>query len=380
MPIIITLLGISFLILIHELGHYLLARMVGMRASKFSIGFGPAIVKMESEETVFQIGLFPIGGYVQLSGLTNLESDEESGVGELFDGRDYADRPIWQRFLVIAAGPLFNFGFAVVAYAFLFGSFNAVTYDWQRTPTLVIKNVDGPAAASGLRPSDVILRVNDEPLRGFGHLRKLVGASEGETIRLTVARSPDGNPPPVKEGATEVDGLLAAQPVVPASWARQTVAIQGEKTPRGIRLGIEPHVMRFGTESWWSALKLGVTETWLVTLKICDLLADKVRGSDDVEFASIVKITSVGADTVRMGAEWFLNLLALLSVNLGLLNLLPIPALDGGRLVFIGIEAISRQAVTKKIEAVVHGVGMLLILSFIVVIMLKEILELFQGG
>ena len=373
-------LGISFLILIHELGHYLLARLVGMRASKFSIGFGPAIVKLESEETVFQIGLFPIGGYVQLSGLTNLESDEDEPVGELFDGRDYGDRPIWQRFLVIAAGPLFNFGFAIVAYAFLFGSFNAVTYDWQRTPTLVVKNVDGPAEAAGLRPSDVILRLNDQPLRGFGHLRKLIGESDGKTIRLTIARSPDGSPPPVKESTTEVDGLLAAQPVVPASWARQTVAIQGEKTPRGIRLGIEPHVMRFGTEDWFAALKLGVMETWLVTTRICEMLVEKVKGSDEVEFASIVKITSVGADTVRMGAEWFLNLLALLSVNLGLLNLLPIPALDGGRLVFIGIEAISRQAVPKKIEAIVHGVGMLLILGFIVVVMLKEVVELFQGG
>ena len=377
MPIIITLLGISFLILVHEFGHYLLARMVGMRASKFSVGFGPSVLKIEGKDTVFQLGLFPVGGYVQLSGLNNMESDDDDQVGELFDGRDYADRPIWQRFLVIAAGPLFNFAFAVIAYALLFGSFNAVTYDWKRSPTLVIKNVSGPAKEAGLRSEDVMLSLNGESLKGFGHLRDLVGQSNGAAIRIEVARSPDGKPPPVKRSETELEGLFAARPIVPASWARQTVTVSGETTPKGVRLGIEPHVMRFGTESWWTAFTLGVAETWTVTKRVCELLGDKLRGSDEVEFASIVKITTVGADTVRMGAEWFLNLLALLSVNLGLLNLLPIPALDGGRLVFIGIEAVSRRAVPRKIEAVVHGVGMLLLMGFIVFIMLKEILDLF---
>ncbi len=348
-----------------------------MRASKFSVGFGPAVLKIEGEETVFQLGLFPVGGYVQLSGLTNMESDSEDQVGELFDGRDYGERPIWQRFLVIAAGPLFNFAFAIVAYAVLFGSFNAVTYDWKRSPTLVIKAVSGPAEESGLRAEDVILSINGTSLKGFGHLRDLVGQSDGQAMRIQVARSPDGQPPPKRRVETELDGLFAAQPVVPSSWARRTITVAAEKTPKGIRLGIEPHVMRFGTDSWWSAITLGVAETWTVTKRVCELLGDKVRGSDEVEFASIVKITTVGADTVRMGAEWFLNLLALLSVNLGLLNLLPIPALDGGRLVFIGIEAVSRRAVPRKIEAVVHGLGMLLIMGFIVVIMLKEILELF---
>ena len=141
MAIIVAILGFNLLIIVHELGHYLLAKAVGMKASKFSVGFGPAIFRVHGKETVFQFALIPVGGYVQLAGMGG---GQESDVGQVIsaqsDPRDYDRRPLWQRALVISAGPIFNFIFAIVTYAILFGSSQAVAFEWKRKATKGIYN------------------------------------------------------------------------------------------------------------------------------------------------------------------------------------------------------------------------------------------------
>ncbi len=367
--------------MVHELGHFLVARAVGMRASKFSIGFGPPVIKVETEETTYQLCLFPIGGYVQLSGLTKLESEQERSLGELFDEQNYSDRSVWERAAVISAGPLFNFLFAVLVYMGLFGSFSAIAYDWQRSPTLVIETVEGPAKKAGIRAGDVLLKVNGEALTGFGHFTRLVGRSGGEKIRLEVARSPDGRPPPVERSRTAIDRLMTAHYVVPSAWARQTIELAGDVETKNqvtyVRLGISPQIQSFGAGSWVDAGVLGVRETAVVTARIGTVLWNWIRGTQEAEFASIVKMTTIGADAAQRGAAYFLTLLALLSINLGLLNLLPIPALDGGRLVFVAIEAVSGRPVPRSLEAFVHAMGMLVIMAFVIILVTKEVVDLF---
>ena len=405
MAIIIAILGFNLLIIVHELGHYLLAKAVGMRASKFSIGFGPSIFRIHGKETVFQFALIPVGGYVQLAGMG---AAQEGDIGHVLstqsDPRDYDRRPLWQRALVVSAGPLFNFAFAIITYSILFGSSQAVAFEWKRKATTVVRDVSGAAEKAGVKRYDVIEKINGQTVRSFTHLRELIGKHGGQPMQVLVARSPDGQPPPFERinlekhynqqaerlGEAKVKGLLGEdylerhrglvrlEPSPPSDWSRITLELTAEKTEKGFRMGIVPEVARLGADSVSSAITLGVKETWTVTATILKTLFKWAQGKEEAQVASVVKITEIGADTVKMGSEWFLSLLAILSINLGLLNLLPFPALDGGRLVFIGIEAISRRPVPKKFEMVVHAIGMVLLMTLMAVVIAREIAEKFQ--
>ena len=174
-----------------------------MRASKFSIGFGPSIFKFHGKETVFQLALFPVGGYVQLAGMgAAQESDVSQMITAQADPRDYGERPLWQRALVVSAGPIFNFIFAILMYAALFGSSQAIAYEWKREATPMIREVSGAAEAAGLQPLDVIESINGQDIASFGQLRK-IGEQGAGILQITVARSPDGRAPPVQRIRTE---------------------------------------------------------------------------------------------------------------------------------------------------------------------------------
>lgn len=385
MPIIIAILGFSLLIVVHELGHFIAARLVGMRVIKFSIGFGPAIVRVKGKETIYQLAAFPIGGYVQVAGLGAASEGEEFQVFErgeqwLKDGaRNYEARPLWQRALFVGAGPGFNFVFAVLLFAGLFAAGLAVTTDFKRTASLVVKEVaaDKPAALAGLLPGDVIERIDGEPVRTFAALKRKVGASEGRPLRLTVARSPDGAPVPLSRKVREDDGLVLMWPDPPESWTRVELSIAPEETDRGYLLGLSPEPIRFAADGASDALTLGARETWVVTAATFGALRKWLAGSDEAQLGSVVKITKIGADTVKMGSEWFLTLMAVLSVNLGLLNMLPVPGLDGGRMMFILVEAVARRPVPPRFEVAIHAVGLLFLFGLVAVVVARDVAEIF---
>ncbi len=380
MSIVVAIIGFSFLILIHELGHYLAARAVGMRARKFSVGFGPAIVRVETKETVFQLAAIPIGGYVQVDGLAGSnEANPYDDLGATLENNSQPQerRPLWQRALVVSAGPAFNFGLAVLLYAGLYGSFNAVAYEWKREATTTIKEVSEPALTAGIKTHDTIESINGKRILTFKQLKRAIGENGGAPLTVVVARSPTGDTPPTRQIETEQEGLILAWPTPPVHWSRETITIIPAKTGKGHRIGVVPEFARFGSPDLAAATQLAMLETWAVTKKILITLGELFQGSEDAQVASVVKITEVGADSVKMGSEWFLSLLALLSINLGLLNLLPLPALDGGRLAFIGIEAIARKPVPPRVEVWVHGIGMLALMALMVVVMAKEIAEKF---
>ncbi len=380
MSIVVAIIGFNFLILIHELGHYLAARAVGMRAKKFSVGFGPAIIRVETEETLFQFAAIPVGGYVQVEGLTG--SNETNPYDDLADELDVdldalPRHALWKRALVVAAGPIFNFILAVLLYAGLFGSFNAVAYEWKREATTTIKEVSAPASSAGILAGDTIEKINGKAILTFNQLKQAIGANGDAPMTVIVARPPEGERAPARYIETEQPGLVLAWPNPPAGWTRHTIVVTPEKTPKGYRRGVVPEFARFGADGFGAATSLAVAETWAVTYKILLTLVELFEGSEDAQVASVIKITEVGADSVKMGSEWFMSLLALLSINLGLLNLLPLPALDGGRLAFIGAEAIARKPVPARIEVWIHAVGMIILMGLMIVIMAKEIAEKF---
>ena len=377
MSLVLFIVGFNVLILVHELGHYAVARLFGMNATRFSIGFGPALIRIRGRHTTFQFALIPFGGYVQIEGLTRDRSTPSKGFVRDSSTMAMHTFPPWQRGMVMLAGPLANFALAIVTYSLLFGSSQAVTYDWRHEGTNVIRAVTGVAAAAGMKPYDAIESINGRTVRTFAEMKRIVGETAGNTLRVTIRRSPDGSPPPMKRAVDEKTGLTILYPDIPSHWPTHVLEMQAEKTPRGYVIGVSPDVMRFGSESWVGALKLGLVETWAIVRGMVRIVGKWFEGTEPVQLASVVKMADTGADTLKMGLEWFISFMAILSINLGVINLFPLPALDGGRLLFVIIEGVSRRAVPRRIESIIHGVGMLFLMVLMVVIVVKEIIEKF---
>lgn len=384
MSLVITIIGLSLLVVVHELGHFLAARAVGMRVVKFSIGFGPAVVRYRGPETVYQLAAIPIGGYVQVEGLGGgSEGDELSAIVDRKslsgNTRSYESRPLWQRTLFVAAGSTFNFVFAFAVFFGLFAASAGTTYGFKKDATLVVDQVKPGtgAAEAGVLPGDVIERIDGEPVYRFGVLLQAVGESEGRPLRLTLARPPEGAEMPIVWQPYGDDGLLAAMPAPADDWARVVVEVTPRQSKKGYRLGISTRARTFGAEDLGAATVLAWNETVAVTGFILEGIGKLFQGSDEVQLGSVVKMAQLGADQVDMGWGWFLPFLAFISANLGLLNLLPIPGLDGGRLMFIAVEAIARRPVPPRFEIVVHAVGLLFLFGLIGFVLFRDIAEIF---
>lgn len=365
-----SILAFNLLIVLHEAGHYLLAKATGMTVHRFSVGIGPPIVQIRGKETVFQVGLFPVGGFVQVKGM----NAREDGA---FDRDSYLGASLWKRAAMVFAGPAFNWLGAVAIFMGLLLTANMML---QPTPTVSEVKADGPAAAAGLLPGDTIVEIDGTPVDSFEEIREATGASGGAPLQITVIRPPEGVAVPVADLPSDrfVEGTRARGPVPDPAWARHTLEVTPEKSPRGWLIGIVPDQSRFGVESPLQAGTLAWAQTWHITERMVSGLWKVIVGEEEAQLASVVKITEYGADALQTGfQDRFLQFIALLSVNLFLLNLLPVPPLDGGRLVFIGLEAIARRPVPRHIETLVNGVGMVLLLGLIVVVTVGDVASYF---
>ena len=443
MSVLIAILGFGFLIFVHELGHFLFARLTGMTVEVFSIGFGPSLYSVQRGDTVYQLALLPFGGYVRVKGLAprddapregaapartlsdverewGLEegsfeaSDElkERLAGGGREGREeqepreedaagsYQSKPLWARALMVGGGPLFNVLFTIAAFWGLLATGQALSVLEVRSPSLTFKEVGGAAAAAGVRAGDVLLAIDNEPVSSFSELKRRTVGSEGREMLLSLARPPAGAAAPVTEEPV-VDLCLRAGSALSAAtgeeraaecarfegvtryrrgagdeWERLTIAVTPEQRGGAYLLGLTPELDRFGGDGVGRSLSLAARESGGLMESMYQQLAGALRGTEQVEVASVVKITAISADTVKMGNEWFINFLAFLSLNLAVLNLLPFPALDGGRLIFLLIEAVSRRPVPPRVELLVHAFGVVLLVTLTLWVTMKDILSL----
>jgi len=349
--------------------------MFGMRASKFSIGFGPALVRFHGKNTLFQFALIPFGGYVQLEGLTREKSRFSDRIGDS-TGPGFDAFPSWQRAAVMLAGPMANFLIAVVTYAILFSSTQSVHYQWTRKDTNAVQAVTGRAEEAGLLPKDVIEEINGIKIGDGRDFRRAVTAAKGELLRIAVRRSPDGTAVPMEEiPLAQDEGVFIAQPVAPEGWVRLHFDVMPEDTPAGYVTGINLDVARFGTHGVVQSIRMGMKETGIILGHMGDIVKGWFKGTQAVQLASPYGVSKQSADKFEKGQAWFISFMAILSLNLGVINLFPLPALDGGRLLFLGIEMVSRRPVPRRIETVIHGIGALCLMILMVVIVIKEILE-----
>lgn len=338
--VVIAILGLALLMVVHEGGHYFAARHFGMRVTKFSIGFGPTIWKHKPKgsPTTFQVAIVPFLAYVQIAGLNPYEEIDPK------DPESYANASLWARIVTISAGSLANYFFASILmfFGFWLGGNQVVDETGMRVNIME----DGPAAKAGVQKGDRILSVNGEAIRDWDQLKKIVGAHPGQEIDMELERGAERlhvKPTPLgAEGDTK--GKILIGPY--AAW--QPVSAS-------------------------QAAVLSVTEPPKVVYQLVRMLGRTIAGREKPELSGPVGIVKDTAAAAKTGAHVYLKLLGALSAYLGGFNLLPIPALDGGRLIFLGYEAASRRRADARVEARVHMVGLLMFLTLMVAVTFSDI-------
>lgn len=316
------------IILVHELGHFVAAKAFGVRVHEFAIGFGPQIAGLTRGETRYSLRLFLIlGGFVRMAGMED---------GDVQDPRGFAAKPIWQRMMVIFAGPLMNFVLAALIWATLF----YVQGEARGTQIAgVLEN--SPAMAAGIQAGDRILSIDGQPITQWVELQQAVEVSAGREMSLRIAR----------------DG------------AELVLSVSPRRDPSSghYMLGIMPAVQRVGlfTALWRGSVitVLGIGE-WFRTVWYWI----QARIAPDV--AGPVGIIRLVAETSRQGFVTLAQLAAILSINIGIINLIPIPALDGSRLAFLTLEAARGRRMDPMRENMIHFVGLMLLLGMVLLITL----------
>jgi regulator of sigma E protease len=336
MAILVAVVGLGLLIAAHEAGHLALARMMGMRVETFSLGFGPRIWGFRHGETDYRLSALPLGGYCKIAGF----SPDDPAAQDPSDPGSYMNKPAWRRFLVIAAGPGVNYLVAFLIIAALYASNGFL--DLTTTRVEVIPG--GPAAAAGLQTGDQVVAVDGVPVGSFDDLRReLQRPGAGAQRRLEVLR----------------EGTRLAFTVRPENG---TISVKLDRVM--VRLPLAEAVPR------------ALHDVWALNAATVGALWDALRGKGTASLAGPIAIVRQASAEVKRGIADFASILANISVGLALFNFLPVPALDGGRLVFLGVELITRRKVNQRLESVVHVVGLLLLLGLLVSVVVFGDLQL----
>ena len=350
----IVCLGI--LIFIHELGHFLFAKLFKVRVLKFSLGFGPKIFSKTVGETEYQLSALPLGGYVKMFGEN---PDEQAEAGSMEKQASFAHKTVWQRFLIVLAGPLFNLLFSLVLFFFVF-LFMGLP-DTHDTTKVGQVTPDSPAAMAGVQVDDVILTINGHPTDEWMDVLNLVKDSKGEPLSFWVAR-----------GDRELE-LVVTPTVQPVK------NIFGEEVDQRFMIGIVRADELFYTPTGLvGAFTAACQQTWmyisLTVLGFVKLIQQVVPVS---ELGGPILIAQIAGKQMQAGWINFIFFTGLLSVNLGILNLLPIPVLDGGHLMFLSIEAIRRKPMSEKMQIYAQQVGIAFLGIAMIFVFYNDIARIF---
>lgn len=412
LTIIASILVFSIIVLVHEYGHYKAAVSVGIHVYEFAIGMGPTIYKKEKNGTIYSIRALPIGGFVQMEG-----EDEDVRTSS-----SYITKSVAQRFKVIAAGPVMNFILALVIFviiAFVYG-----------TPGTTVNLLDETSNEymQGLRSGDQIISINDKKVYIWDEIYYEIAESESDTYTATVKRnnevkelninkyrkmvgitsktvdgqttnivSPQNeNSPAYKAGVRDNDKIVAVNDIPISTWEDIIKQVDLSEDGKEIKLTIErdgqlldisvlPQLdisIRYNTKWEKSFMTVVVSSAYktvyyiqLMFKTIGQLVTGKI-GSDAI--GGPVMVVKMVSEAANDGLLSLLNLAAFISINLGFMNLLPIPALDGSKLVFLIVEGIRGKAVPIEKEGYIHFVGFIILISFMLFITYKDILRLFK--
>ena len=343
------------LVFIHELGHYLVGRWFGVGAEVFSIGFGREIFGWNDRRgTRWKVGWLPLGGYVRFVGDINPASAPAAGaedVPEELRASSFHHKPVWQRFLIVLAGPMANFLLAIVIFAGFFA-----TYGVPRTPNSIAAVQQNSAAeAAGLQPGDRLVGVAGRATRSFEDIFTVVMLRPGERVDLEVER----------------DGRRLTLPAL--------IAVDEQRDRFGQRfrvgrLGIEGGMPEFVRPPVADLIPEAAVYTVSLTRSTIDGLWQIISGRRSVkDLGGPLKIAQIAGQQASLGVFNFIQLLALLSINLGFINLLPVPLLDGGHLFFYAAEAVRRRPVSLQVQEWAFRGGLAVLLALMVLTTVNDL-------
>ena len=437
---------IGILILVHELGHFLVARWTGVGVERFSIGFGPVLARWRGKETEYCLSAIPMGGYVKMVGEEN--PLEGGGTASVDPQKAFALKPLWARFLIVFAGPGMNFVLASVIFAVILATVGRPVW-----PAVVGRVADdGPAAADGLQPGDVVTAVDGRPIAYWEDLDRAIATSQGRALRLTITRGgaqreveiaprrtvtrdpifkeqreiwdlgagPQLTPqigavnpgsPAEQAGLRPGDAVVtvAGQPVFTPEELMQAIQKRGgqtfeivvqrdgkpltlnvtatavkEKNPTGqdveigrIGVGIVTKVVRYETYNPVLAVVYGTAKTWDMTVLTAKGLWKLVTMELPLSnLGGPIQIAAEGERQRREGLPSLALFTAVISVNLAVLNLLPVPMLDGGHLLFFVIEGILGRPVSLKKREAAQQLGLVLLLLLMVFAIYNDLVRI----
>ena len=338
---------LTIIVFFHELGHFLVGRWCGIKALVFSVGFGPELIGFNDRRgTRWKLAAVPLGGYVKFLGDENAASvPDRAAVDAMSDAERsgaFPAKSVGRRAATVAAGPIANFILAIVIFA-------GVAYVEGRVvgdPVVAEVRDGSPAAAAGFKPGDKVLSADGETIRYFSDLQRYVSSRADTPIRMTVERN--GSPveltvTPRSEVQTDGFGNEFKVPVV------------------GLVANNDGSSFRVESLSPVEAVAYGVSQTWFVTTRTVDFMGEVITGRQNADqIGGPIRIAQVSSQVSTIGLGALLNLAALLSVSIGLLNLLPIPMLDGGHLLFYAFEAIRGRPLSEQVQEVGLALVMLL--------------------
>jgi len=333
--IFFTVLVLSVLIFVHELGHFIAAKACGVRVTEFALGMGPAIFKKQGKETLYALRLFPIGGYCAMTG-----EDEEIAD----DPRAMRNKPVWQRMIIVLAGAMMNLLLGVILVTVIVCA--------KPIPSTVVADFPEGAISQnyGLQAGDEILALNGDRISGYTDFAtKLTSCYNTDTVSLTVLRN--------------------GQEVILQNVTFPTGDINGELIYPQIDFRVYRAEKTFGT-----VVRNIFSETGSYLTSMYTGLRDMLTGRISLKYVSgPIGISEVIGDAAAMGWASLLSIAALISINLFVMNLLPLPALDGGRFLCMLIELVLRRPIPVKVEGIIHAVGLILLLLLMAIVAFKDI-------
>ncbi len=355
--ILIFILVLSILVLVHELGHFIVAKRAGVRVEEFGFGIPPRLIGKKIGETIYSINALPFGGFVRLHG----ETDEE---GITDPKRAFLNKSKKARALIVIAGVIMNFILAIVAFAVVY-SFSGIPRDTGKLKVIDV-TAGSPAQVAGMVVGDVITKVGNSPITSADDFISKTAALKGKKTVFEIQRSsgsqvstvevtltPRENPP-TGEGPIGVT-ITTMEIYYPPIWQRPFY---------GIYYGFKDALF------WGQTIVLGLV----------GLFGGLLKGQIPQDVSGPVGIFAVTTEAAKSGILTLINFVGILSVNLAILNILPFPALDGGRLLFVGIESITGRKVSPKVEGAIHNIGMIILLTLLLAITIGDVRKLITFG
>ena len=335
-PYLVAILLFLVLIIIHEFGHFIAAKLLGVRVNEFAVGFGPKLFSKKFGETNYAFNLIPLGGYCAMEGEDEGSTDEKA----------FCNKAAWRRFLIVVMGAVFNLILGFIIVMLILAPTKTFT-----TTTIAEFVPNAVSQQSGLQVNDKILKVDGRTIFSTYDLSYAFTNVDDGKIDITVLR--DGKKQLLKDvkfGSEEYEGV---------DFLTVDFKVYGEKRTFGTFLK--------------NSVKTAASYTVVIWRSLVDLLSGKYGIS---QVSGPVGVTVVIANAAKQSLQNLLPLMAFISINLGLFNLFPIPALDGGRLVFILYEMIFRKSVPQKYESIVHTIGFVVLIGFMILILVKDVLGL----